>query len=157
PIRRELARRIEDPDARAAAAPPLPLVWKLQGTVLVTAVVPVVFAVYVAHDQARQPLERFIANQQAEWLDRNLSQLGARTENSDTVRSWELIELATGQVLGGDPALVSAGERTRIAADTAPRGAAANERHFLAWRRIEPGGRALVAALPRAALGTDVG
>jgi len=83
-------------------------VWKLQGTVLVTAVVPVVFAVYVAHDQARRPLERFISHQQGEWLDRNLSQLGARTESSDTVRSWELVELATGQVLGGDPDLLSA-------------------------------------------------
>jgi methyl-accepting chemotaxis protein len=156
PLRRTLALRIEDPDARAASAPPLPLVWKLQGTVLVTAVVPVVFAVFVAHDQARKPLERFVAERQAEWLDRNLSRLGGSTESSDTVHRWQLVELATGQVLGGDDAFLSPSERGRISADTSPRGALANERQFLAWRRIEPGGRALVAALPRSALGADV-
>jgi methyl-accepting chemotaxis protein len=122
----------------------------------VTAAVPVVFAVFVARDQARQPLERFIAHQQSEWLDRNLAHLGAATEESDSVRRWELVELATGQMLGGDRTLLSPAERARIAADTAPRGAMANERQFLAWRRIEPGGRALVASLPRAALAGDV-
>ena len=42
PLRRHLARVLEAPEARAAAVRRLPIGWKLQGTVLVTTVVPVV-------------------------------------------------------------------------------------------------------------------
>jgi len=154
PLRAHLARAIEDPDRRGAAARPLSLVWKLQGTVLLTTVVPVIMMLSVVHRQVDLSLVDFVHEQQAAWLARAAEAgpglaLGAPVSARDG--AWALLDAASGAALAGRPEAVPVLDPVAFALDETGRGTTAD--HVYAWRRIDDGRGVLVAALPRSALG----
>ena len=70
-MRTRLARNIADPELRERLARRLPLVWKLQGTVLLTTVVPIIVMMLVVQRQVGILAAEFVHTQQREWLDRD--------------------------------------------------------------------------------------
>ena len=159
PLRAVLGSEIEDSEARTAAIRRLPLVWKLQASVVVTAAVPVVFAVLIAHSQSAQPLADFVAAGQQVWLERNAPRLvrDVRGEVLQTVRSEAqlsesvehvfVMDAVSGLVIDGEVGLMPDAVRGAVAA--APDGGHSLSAGFVtSWRMIPESGDVLVSALP---------
>ncbi|MCL4684525.1 methyl-accepting chemotaxis protein [Myxococcota bacterium] len=157
PIRARLARTIADPDLRAKAARPLPLAWKLQATVLITTVVPVVAMLSVAQRQVGMAVAAVVHEQQQQWLDDRIEQSPAALSLaslpiSATDGSFALYDAETGSLVGGRgpdaeevamPADIKAGSGV---------GSGFVDGRYLAWRTSEDGRRVLVAMLRASAL-----
>jgi methyl-accepting chemotaxis protein len=154
PLRARLARLVEDPERRAAAARPLSLVWKLQGTVLVTTVVPVLVMLTVVQRQIGASLEEFAQRRQHAWLEavtaRDPSPAAGALRAAGDGEGFALLG-AGGGVLAGDAADLDPDRRAALVASEAVLGEERTATQLLAWRRLEDG-RVLVASLPRAAV-----
>jgi methyl-accepting chemotaxis protein len=157
PIRARLALSITDPDVRAGAARPLPLAWKLQATVLITTVVPVVAMLSVAQRQVGSAVAEVVHAQQRQWLDDRVDQSPAALSLaslpiSGTDGSFALFDVGTASFMGGrgpDAELIA------VPADWAgdeAEGSVLVDGRYLAWRTSEDGRRVLVAALRASAL-----
>jgi methyl-accepting chemotaxis protein len=151
-LRRHLARLLEDPDERAAAVRRLPIGWKLQGTVLVTTVVPVVAMLTLVHQQSQGSLVRFVQERQLEWLER--AGPGAPAAGDLPVSAgagaWLLLDAASGERVAAAGAAPAAEATLPIGAE--PGGAGQSAGHVFAWRRVDDGRRILVATLAQESL-----
>jgi len=155
PLRARLARVVEDPDLRAKAGKPIPLFWKLQGTVLLTTVVPILVMMMVVQRQVGTLAAEFAHAQQREWLDSDEPENLATSSHAPFVASggaWWLIDPTSGRIVGqshadgvGDPIAALAGHHE-------PSGVGANAESFFAWQASRRGDRVLVTMLPRNAL-----
>jgi methyl-accepting chemotaxis protein len=150
PLRRRLTRLVPDPDRRAAAVQRLPIAWKLQGTVLVTTVIPVVAMIALFQQQLDGSLVRFAQERQAEWLER--AGRGAIPDPrdlpvSEAAGGWLVLDAASGARL----ASAGAAPETPPPFDAAARGSGRAEGHLYSWLRLDDG-RVLVATLPLASL-----
>jgi methyl-accepting chemotaxis protein len=154
PLRARLARLVEDPELRARAAKPLSLVWKLQGTVLVTTVVPVLVMLTVVQRQLGASLEEFVQVRQHAWLDTLAGAPGAAAAASESARrsgsveGWAVLDGRSGDVLAGEATTLSAEQRSALARSDETRGQGSTASHLFSWRRLE-GNRLVVASLPR--------
>jgi len=151
PLRRHLARRVIDPDERAAAVSRLPIGWKLQGTVLVTTVIPVVAMITLFHQQLGGSLAEFAHARQLEWLER--AGQGAAPDRrdlpiSEAAGGWVLLDAASGEPLASAGAVPEAA--LPIGAAESGTGRAAGT--VYSWLRLDGGGRILVATLAEASL-----
>jgi methyl-accepting chemotaxis protein len=157
PLRQRLARSVEDPDLRAKAVRRLPLVWKLQGTVLLTTVVPILVMMMVVQRQVDLLATEFVHTQHREWLDSDEPETLASSYHAPFVAiggGWWLVDTTSGRVIAqsdptkqADPVPLVTGRN----ADQAS-GAGASSTDFYSWQRNQRGDRAIVAMLPRAAL-----
>ncbi len=155
PMRARLARRIEDPDLRERAARRLPIVWKLQGTVLLTTVVPIIVMMLVVQRQVGILAAEFVHAQQREWLDSDEPENLAASLHAPFVSlggGWWLLDPETGKVLAqsdtsraGDPVLAIAGSQGTTGAGT-------TRDEFYSWQRNGRGDRVIVTMLPRTAV-----
>jgi methyl-accepting chemotaxis protein len=153
PLRRHLARVLEAPEARAAAVRRLPIGWKLQGTVLVTTVVPVVAMLTLFQQQLGGALAGFTHERQLEWLERAGQGAGPDVRDlpvSATAGAWLLLDAASGERLAA--AGEAPGSDAALAIGAAETGSGASASHVYSWRRLGDGRRILVATLPRASL-----
>ncbi len=157
PIRARLARTIADPEQRARAARPLPLAWKLQATVLITTVVPVVAMLSIAQRQVGFAVASVVHEQQRQWLDGRIDQSPAAlslasSPISATDGSFGLYDAETGSLLGGrgpdgeHPVLPDGWD------DNGGEGARVEGGRYLSWRKSSDGRHVLVATLRASAL-----
>jgi methyl-accepting chemotaxis protein len=157
-FRARLARSIEDPELRARAARTLPIVWKLQGTVLLTTIVPILVMMLVVQRRVSLLATQFVHAQQDEWLSQDDPEVLAANEHAPLGAvggAWILVELRTGITLAAsDPARARevSGAVAEAAAQSAEGGVGESPDALYAWRRSSRGDRVLVAALPRTAL-----
>ena len=157
PLRARLARSIEDPDLRDAAARRLPLVWKLQGTVLLTTVVPIVVMMLVVQRQVGILAAEFVHTQQREWLDSDEPENLAASLHAPFVSiggAWWLVDPENQRVIAtsdanrvGEPLAALANANT-----SATSAAGATPAEFYSWQRNRRGDRVIVTMLPRAAV-----
>jgi methyl-accepting chemotaxis protein len=155
PLRARLARSIADPDLRERLARRLPLVWKLQGTVLLTTVVPIIVMMLVVQRQVGIMAAEFVHAQQREWLDSDEPENLASSLHAPFVSlggAWWLLDPETGKTLAqsdtarvGDPALAIAGALGATGAGT-------TRDELYAWQRNGRGDRVIVTMLPRVAV-----
>jgi methyl-accepting chemotaxis protein len=155
PLRARLARSVADPDLRARAARRLPLVWKLQGTVLLTTVVPILVMVMVVQRQIDLLAAEFVHAQQREWLDSDEPESLAASYHAPFVAiggGWWLVDPNTGRVIAQSDPSKQADPVPLVQGQTADAGSGASREAFYAWQKNSRGDRAIVAMLPRAAL-----
>jgi hypothetical protein len=155
PLRARLARAVEDPALRAQAVRRMSLVWKLQGTVLLTTVVPIVVMMMVVQRQIGIIAGEFAHAQQREWLDSDEPENLATSEHAPFVSiggAWWLIDPAARKVVAqshqdrdGDPLAV-------LDALDGPTGVGSNGQAFYGWQTNARGDRVIVTLLPRSAI-----
>lgn len=155
PLRARLARTIEDPDLRESVVRRLPLVWKLQGTVLLTTVVPIVVMMLVVQRQVGILAAEFVHTQQREWLDSDEPENLAASLHAPFVSiggAWWLLDPSTNRVIAqSDTARV--GDPMAVLVDaTGVTGAGSTREEFFSWQRNGRGDRVIVTMLPRAAI-----
>jgi methyl-accepting chemotaxis protein len=156
-MRMHLARLLVDPETRAAAVRRLPISWKLQGTVLVTTVVPVVAMLNLFQQQLRGSLAEFSQERQAEWLER--AGQGAAPDArdlpvSEAAGAWLLLDAASGARLAA--AGPAPGPEVALPIGEAARGAGQAAGHVFSWQRLDDGRRILVATLPLESLAAPI-
>jgi methyl-accepting chemotaxis protein len=165
PLRGVLARAVRDPAVRAASVHAVPLGWKLQGAVLITAAVPIVFAAFVAQVQAARPLEDFVTRLQGEFLEagaRRWSAVGppaldAMAEDasvSGVVADFLVLDTGLGSIVHGPADLLTADELAQV--EKVPHGHAVGTRRVLSWLHLPADARVLVVSLPREALASEL-
>ncbi|MDJ0868799.1 MAG: methyl-accepting chemotaxis protein [Myxococcota bacterium] len=168
PLGRALAAEVGDAAVRDAAVRTVPLVWKLQVSVLVTAVVPVVFAAFVAQSRAAGPLQSFVGKAQAEWLERQIERVARHGDSalrrarddarlSGAITEVLLIDTGNGAVLDGPPALLSGAERGALVASEASKGMRVGPQGVVSWRRVPGRARILAVSLPASAMTAELG
>ncbi|RIK99736.1 MAG: hypothetical protein DCC71_19960 [Proteobacteria bacterium] len=160
PLRARLARIVESPEERARAVRRLPLVWKLQGTVLLTTVVPIVVMMMVVQRQTVLLAAEFVHAQQREWLDSDEPENLAASSHAPFVSiggGWWLVDPGNGRVIAQSDASREADPLAAIAGESAAAGTGANASAFFSWQRNVRGDRVIVAMLPRGAIGAFVG
>jgi methyl-accepting chemotaxis protein len=155
PLRARLARSIEDPALRESVVRRMPIVWKLQGTVLLTTVIPIIVMMLVVQRQVGILAAEFVHTQQREWLDSDEPENLASSLHAPFVSiggAWWLVDPENGRVIAqsdtarqGDPLAVLA-----EASDTTGRGA--NRDEFFSWQKNGRGDRVIVTMLPRTAI-----
>ncbi len=155
PLRARLSRLIEDPDLRESVVRRLPLVWKLQGTVLLTTVVPIIVMMLVVQRQVGILTAEFVHAQQREWLDSDEPENLAASLHAPFVSlggAWWLIDPESGQSYAqsdkdrvGDPIAAFSGA-------TGVSGMGSTDTEFFAWQRNGRGDRVIVTMLPRSAV-----
>jgi methyl-accepting chemotaxis protein len=165
PLRGALARAVRDPAARVASVRPVPLGWKLQGAVLITAAVPIVFAAFVAQVQAARPLEDFVTRLQGEFLEAGarrwsavgppaLDSMAEDASGSGVVADFLVLDTGLGSIVHGPADLLTADELAQVGA--VPRGHAVGTRRVISWLHLPADPRVLVASLPREALASEL-
>jgi len=155
PLRARLARTVEDPDLRARATRGIPLFWKLQGTVLLTTVVPILVMMMVVHRQIGMLAAEFAHAQQREWLDSDEPENLATSSHAPFVSiggAWWLIDTSNGRVVGQSDAAAKGDPIAALAGHAAPSGKASNGAAFFSWNSSRRGDRILVTMLPRSGL-----
>lgn len=160
PLRARLARSIEDPDLRERAVRPLPLVWKLQGTMLLTTIVPILVMVMVVQRQVDLLAAEFVHTQQGEWLDSDEPENLAASSHAPFVSlggAWWLLDSATGRTVARSDTSRETDAAALVAGTTEARGTGAESGYFFSWQRSQRGDRVIVTLLPRAALARFTG
>jgi methyl-accepting chemotaxis protein len=155
PLRARLAMAVEDPDLRARAVRGLPLVWKLQGTVLLTTVVPILVMVMVVQRQIGLLTGEFAHAQQREWIESDEPENLASSTHAPFATlggGWWLVDPASGRVVAKSRSDLEGDPGAFLAHDGEPRGVGANADAFYAWQSNVRGDRVLVTMLPRGAL-----
>src|SRR4029450_3663634 len=130
------ARAVEDPALRARSVRRMSLVWKLQGTVLLTTVVPILVMMMVVQRRVGRRAGEFAHTQQREWLDSAEPENLAASSHAPFVAiggAWWLVDPATRGVVAqshedrtGDPLAV-------LDQIDAPTGVGANAHAFFGW------------------------
>jgi methyl-accepting chemotaxis protein len=160
PLRARLAQRIEDPDLRERAVRPLPLVWKLQGTVLLTTVVPILVMVMVVQRQVELLAAEFVHAQQREWLDSDEPENLAASSHAPFVSlggAWWLLDSESGRTIARSDTTRETDAAALVAGANSQSGTGIESGYFYSWQRSLRGDRVLVTLLPRAALGRFTG
>jgi methyl-accepting chemotaxis protein len=160
PLRARLACKIDDPDLRERAVRPLPLVWKLQGTVLLTTVVPIIVMVMVVQRQVTLLAAEFVHAQQREWLDSDEPENLAASSHAPFVSlggAWWLIDTESGRTVARSDTTRKTDAAALVAGSTTPGGTGSGSGYLFSWQRNQRGDRVLVTLLPHAALGRFTG
>ena len=160
PLRARLARSIEDPDLRERAVRPLPLVWKLQGTVLLTTVVPILVMVLVVQRQVELLAAEFVHAQQREWLDSDEPENLAASSHAPFVSlggAWWLLDTDGGRTIARSDTTREADAAALVAGVTQPSGTGSESGYFFSWQQSQRGDRILVTLLPHSALARFTG
>jgi methyl-accepting chemotaxis protein len=155
PLRARLALKVEDPELRARAAKSLPLVWKLQGTVLLTTVVPILVMVLVVQRQMGLLAAEFAHAQQREWIESDQPENLASSAHAPFATlggGWWLVERASGRVLARSQNDLDGDAAAALQGRVEPSGVGENAAAFFAWQETTRGDQVLVTMLPRAAL-----
>lgn len=164
--RQRLADRIDDPDERQALVREVPLRRKLLVSVTGVTLVPVVFAVWLAHVHASRPLEDFTVHRLEEQLDRAIARArseglpipeAARVELAGlpTPTSAVVLDGATGALVHGSPDALYPLEIEAIRDAGGMRGDSLSlgSRNVFAWVRVP--GQLVVAATPWSLVAAD--
>jgi len=155
PLRARLARSIEDPDLRESVVRRLPLVWKLQGTVLLTTVVPIVVMMLVVQRQVGILAAEFVHAQQREWLDSDEPENLASSLHAPFVSlggAWWLIDPESGRTYAQSDTARAGDPMAALAGAAGATGMGATRDEFYGWQRNERGDRVIVTMLPRSAV-----
>lgn len=161
PIRRHLSLAIPDPDRRAGAVRSMAIGVRLQGTVLVTTLVPVFAMLCVAHRQVETAVDAFAHARQQEWLSTAAGAVGrgaapASAPVSPTAGRWLLLDDG-GRTLAAGGASEAGFDTTALGTLTGVAGSGRTGTELFAWQRVAPEGPVLVAVLPTSALGAGSG
>jgi methyl-accepting chemotaxis protein len=155
PLRARLARSIDDPDLRESVVRRLPLVWKLQGTVLLTTVVPIVVMLLVVQRQVGLLAAEFVHTQQREWLDSDEPENLAASLHAPFVAiggGWWLVDPENRRVIAQSDREIAGDPIAAIAHASGAAGKGSTREAFYSWQRNRRGDRMIVAMLPRSAL-----
>ena len=155
PLRARLALCIEDPDLRESVVRRLPLVWKLQGTVLLTTVVPIVVMMLVVQRQVGILAAEFVHTQQREWLDSDEPENLAASLHAPFVSiggAWWLVDPENGRIIAQSDNRSEADPVAAYQNASGVSGAGSTGAEFYSWQRNRRGDRVIVTMLPRAAL-----
>lgn len=159
PIRAHLARAIPDPDQRDAAVQRLPVAWKLQCTVLVSSLVPVIAMLAIAQRQAGASLASFVHAEQRAWLAAAAAGVDAEEAPHAPVSAaggWLLLDAGGALLRAGGSAATMPSAPPAPAELAGREGTGRSGDTLFAWRRLSDG-RVLVALLPQAALDRHAG
>ncbi len=161
PIRRHLALAIDDPDRRASAVRGVAIGVRLQGTVLVTTLIPVFAMLCVAHREVATAVDSFAHARQQEWLATAAGAVGrgvtpAGAPVSPTAGRWLLLDDG-GRTLAAGGASAAALDPAALGSLAAETGSGRTGSELFAWQRVAPEGPVLVALLPTHALGAGPG
>jgi len=155
PLRARLARSLEDPDLRESVVRRLPLVWKLQGTVLLTTVVPIVVMMLVVQRQVGILAAEFVHAQQREWLDSDEPENLASSLHAPFVSlggAWWLVDPESGQTYARSDSSRDGDPMAALSGATGATGMGVSRDEFYAWQRNGRGDRVIVTMLPRSAV-----
>jgi methyl-accepting chemotaxis protein len=155
PLRARLARSIEDPDLRESVVRRLPLVWKLQGTVLLTTVVPIVVMMLVVQRQVGILAAEFVHTQQREWLDSDEPENLAASLHAPFVSlggAWWLVDPENRRVIAQSDTARAGDPMSALGDSRGTTGTGATREEFYSWQRNGRGDRVIVTMLPRTAI-----
>ena len=155
PFRARLARSLADPELRERVVRRLPIVWKLQGAVLLTTVVPIVVMMLVVQRQVGILAAEFVHAQQREWLDSDEPENLAASLHAPFVSlggAWWLLNPETGRVLAQSDATRAGDPAVAIEGAVGATGSGTTRDEFYSWQRNGRGDRVIVTMLPRTAV-----
>jgi len=160
-LRESLAALLPDAEERRALIRPATLAGRLRLALASMALVPLVFALFMAYSRAPEPMERLLDGQQMrllaeardvfEWdSEDGLADLQREAERWSTPVSLLAVDSKSGKLLEGDEKALTAEERARLVGVTETEGLGdAGAAHQVHWIRPEGQDVILVASSPR--------